>query len=55
MLNELLSEYVDLFNENFPIFMMRGTPEDELITILKKCIEEKKPYQLPDDIPDALY
>lgn len=39
-------EYVKRFNENFPIFTMMGTAEDEIIDIIKKCLRENNPYEV---------
>lgn len=41
-LDLLLIEYVEKFNENFPIFLFRGKEDDEIISTIKKCIEENK-------------
>lgn len=45
MLNELINQYVDRFGENFPIFALRGTPEKEVIAILKQCLQDGTPYE----------
>ena len=55
MLDELLRKYTDRFGENFPVFMMMGVAEDDLIDILKKSIQNGIPYQLPDTDPDVLF
>lgn len=48
MLKDLLQQYVDRFGENFPVFMHMGQPNDELIRLIKQCLEKGKPY-VPDD------
>lgn len=53
-LDKLLIEYADKFDDTFPIFCLRGTPE-ELIPILRKYIDEGKPYELEFDPTIELY
>ena len=50
-MDELLNQYVDMFHENFPLFCYRGVDENELMTIIQKCIDEGKPLkvELEDD------
>lgn len=57
MIREKLFEYADRFDENFPMFLFRSTPEEEVIRIIDKCIENGKPYEEPDsyDPEAALY
>lgn len=56
MLEELLIEYVERFGGNFPTFMMRGQSEDDLIQILKSCLQNGTPYETENCNPrDALY
>lgn len=57
MIREKLFEYGDRFDENFPMFLFRSTPEEEVIRIIDKCIENGKPYEEPDsyDPEAALY
>ena len=42
MLDKLLNEYVEKFNENFPIFLFRGKEDEEVIKMIQKCIDENK-------------
>lgn len=44
MLDELLNRYTEQFDDNFPIFAVRGMDEDEIIKIVQKCLDENKPY-----------
>lgn len=53
-MDELLLAYADKFNQNFPLFMLRGIPEDEIIRLIKKAIEDDKPYK-PEMQTGALY
>lgn len=42
-MDELLEKYCQLFGEGFPMFQIgRTRTDDEIIKILKRCIEEKK-------------
>ncbi len=47
-MDELLFEYIDKFNENFPMFKFMGVSKKEVEKIIKKCIEENKPYEDKD-------
>lgn len=42
MLDKLLNEYVEKFNENFPICLFRGKEDEEVIKMIQKCIDENK-------------
>lgn len=56
MLEKLLTEYAERFGENFPIFSLRGTPEKEIIVILKQCLQDGTPYDHEEfDPTKALY
>lgn len=48
-LDLLLIEYVEKFNENFPIFLFRDKEEKEIISTIKKCIEDNKLYEIELD------
>ena len=43
-MEELIKEYVEVFNKSFPIFMLMGTEDEEIKQIIKKCLVENKPY-----------
>lgn len=45
LLDELLNKYVEQFDDNFPIFAVRGKDEDEIIKIIQKCLDENQPYK----------
>lgn len=51
-MEKLLEEYVDKFNENFPIFLLKGIDEDEIMEMIKKCIDEDKPCEIEVDEND---
>lgn len=48
-LNSLLLEYADMFNDNFPIMAFKATAEDEIIKLIKDCIDNNKPYNIKYD------
>lgn len=48
-LEEALNRYADRFNDSFPIMCMMGTPETEIIDLIKKALDSGKPYELPPD------
>lgn len=54
MLKEWLLKYRDRFDENFPIFMLRGTPEDEVIEIIKKCLDQNNPFIVDFDTDPSI-
>lgn len=53
-LEDLLYEYRERFDENFPVMLFRGTPEDELIETVRKCLEDGRPFE-PDLEDEADY
>ena len=54
MLDKKLTEYAEKFNENFPIFLMIGKSDEEIIRIVQKCLNDEQAFE-PDTIIDALY
>lgn len=48
-LEQALEKYLDRFGQNFPIMAMRGTPESEIIDLIKKALDTGVPYELPPD------
>lgn len=53
-LEKVLNKYRDRFDENFPVMLFRGTPEDELIQTVQKCLDDDKPFE-PDLDDEADY
>lgn len=49
MISDWIEQYTQRFNENFPLFMLKGRTEDELIGIIKDCLKTGKPYVPPDN------
>lgn len=48
-MDEWLFKYIDTFDENFPTHMMMGKSEEEIVGIIKNCIEEGKPYKVEEE------
>lgn len=48
---ELLQKYAEQFGENFPLFTLMGLDDEEIETIIQKCLDDGKPYT-PADIGD---
>lgn len=44
-MEELLLKYVDMFQENFPMFKFMGIADTEIEAIIKKCLEEGIPCE----------
>ena len=53
-LKKLLLEYVDMFNENFPTFMVMGASDEDLIKLLENSLKTGKKYE-PEIIDGAIY
>lgn len=53
-LSELLGIYSDTFSDNFPIFMVMGVSDDNIIKILEDSIKNEVPYE-PEIIEGVLY
>lgn len=52
LLDELLNKYAEQFDDNFPIFAVRGKDEDEIIRTVQSCLQENKPLYVycPDGV-----
>lgn len=46
ILEALLTQYVEKFGDNFPLFCIRGLGEDEIILMLQKSLDENKPVEV---------
>lgn len=44
-MDKLLQQYVEKFEDNFPIFFVRHLGEEEIKELIKKAIENNKPYE----------
>ena len=53
-MDELLIQYADKFHENFLIFIVGDKTESEIKSIIQKCLDEGKPYQI-DTNEDCFY
>nr|DAP86101.1 MAG TPA: Pathogenicity 1 island effector protein [Caudoviricetes sp.] len=47
-MDELLLKYADEFDENFPMYLFRSEDEDEIKSIIQKCLDKGIPYEVPD-------
>ena len=52
MLDELLLKYRDKFDDNFHIMSLRSANENEIIRLIKDCLDKGKPYEIEYD-PDV--
>lgn len=52
---ELIGKYLDRFDENFPLFMVRGMDDEEIKALIQKCLDEGIPYHPEDSDPNILY
>jgi hypothetical protein len=53
-LDKLLLEYCDRFGNNFPLFMVRSMPDNEVIETIEKSLKSNKPFK-PKINPDYDY
>lgn len=53
-LSEILLEYSETFNDNFPVFIVSNLDEEEIIELAKKAIESKTAY-VPEIDEGAIY
>ena len=47
-MTELIQEYFDRFNENFPLFMVMGMEDEKVEALIRDCLDRGTPYR-PDD------
>ena len=53
-MDKLLNEYVNKFNENFPIFIVRNLEDDEIMRLIREAIDKNEPY-VPEIDESAIY
>lgn len=53
-LKHWVDKYTKIFDEQFPLFMLMGIPEEELIQMIQKAIENKEPIEIEHD-DETLY
>ena len=53
MIQKLLEDYVDMFNQNFPTFTVADMEEEEIAKLIEQCLKDKKPYTAYDK--DVVY
>jgi hypothetical protein len=49
VLDKVLSEYAEKFEDNFPLFYVRGMEESKIIELVKQSIKEGVPYEAEYD------
>lgn len=54
-IEKLLEIYADHFGHNFPIFTFRGTPEEDVVVILKHSLQSNTPYEADLNPLEVLY
>ena len=54
MMEQLLNEYKQKFGEQLPLMLLRNATDEEVISIIKSCLENGKPYE-PDLDKDSNY
>ena len=52
---ELIKQYAEKFNENFPLFALMGLDDEEIEAILQDCLDKGTHYQPPDLEEKSLY
>ena len=45
---ELIEQYAEKFNENFPLFALMGMDDEEVEAIIQECLDKRTPYRPPD-------
>ncbi len=55
MLDDLIAEYVERFNQGLPFTLVGSVSNEELIAIIKKCLQEGKPCEVDLNPWEALY
>lgn len=53
--DEALRAYVETFNKNFPLFMMRMMSEEKLIQIIKNYLKSGRKYSVRDPDKNRMY
>lgn len=53
-MNKKLDEYRAKFGEQFPLMLVQGMEDREIIKIIDECLESGKPYE-PDLDSDTVY
>lgn len=51
---EILEEYRRIFNDQFPLMLVRGMGDADIIKIIEGCLKSGKPYE-PDLEEGCLY
>ena len=54
MLEMLLTQYKDMFGEDFPIASFAGRQEIEVINIIYDCVRSNTPYDPAKPVPEII-
>ncbi len=54
-MTELIEQYLDRFNENFPLFALMGVEEAKIESIIQDCLDKGTPYRPPELDEKTLY
>lgn len=49
-LDEAMDDYRMTFGENFPLMMVMGVDEDEIVDEIYECIERNEPCSYDDEV-----
>lgn len=52
---ELIEQYAERFNENFPLFALMGLDDAEVEALIRDCLDKGTPYRPPDLEDKNLY
>ncbi len=52
---ELIEQYLNQFNENFPLYALMGVEEAEIEAIIQDCLDKGTPYRPPEMDEKNLY
>ena len=47
---ETLDEYKEKFGDQFPLYMMLGASDEEIIAEARKCIKSGKPFEYKEGV-----
>lgn len=48
-MDKLLDEYKKMFGECFPLMLTRGMSDEQIIEIVKSCLNKKEPYEVDEE------
>ena len=48
-MDELMDKYKDKFGECFPLMLTRGMSDKQIMELVKKCLDDNKPYEVDNE------